>query len=719
MFNISKCVKTAKQAFLLLSVTACAPLWENSPQIETPHVRLKDSPSATREKQEQNTPPISSKSSSARVDTPPSKSVITVGSGKFLNGSDNIYRETSGATSLEDGTSFNFVDADIRHVIKTVLSDMLGYNYFVDPSIKGKITLTTSRPLAKENIIPTLEALLSANNMALVFDNGLYRVLEANKAAGLGRLSQLSDGQKTPTGYGVRIFSLKYAAATEIRKIISSIVKDASILHADNHRNILIVSGNGPQLRAVQDAVNTFDADWLKGLSYAVFSPSFVEADTLIKELNTLFNEEQNPISGLVRLISIPRINTILAISSQPAYLSQIEHWVKLLDKEVAQTKRKINTYFVQHGKAVDLANVLNKLYSQGAYNFSNADDKGLDSSRSSHSTKDSKTNPYQTQASNPLTSQTALTRTYKPYKTGKTDKDKPSFIADEKSNALLILATAQEYTSIRQTLRQLDVAPDQVLIEATIIEVSLTDQLKYGVQWFLDSGKSSFTLSEATSGAVAPIFPGFGYSFVSKNINVALSALDEVTNVKVVSSPKLMALNNQAARLQVGDEVPIATQASVSSTSTDSPIVNTIEYKDTGVILEVTPRISIDGNVILDIAQEVSDVIKTTASGIDSPTIQQRKVKSTVIIESGETVALGGLIRDNRSETENGVPVLKDIPLLGYLFKSNEDTIRQTELLIFITPTIARNTKDALAITKQLRQSLSTLKGGLFKKQP
>jgi len=718
MFTHNMHIKVSKLICLLLFATACTPLWDETSEVGTTHVRLESSPSIENQQKVQNTSPGPSKAKLVLPETLSRKSVIIKGSGKFVNGSDSIDNTTPEATSVKEGTIFNFVDADIRHVIQVVLSDMLGYNYFIDPSIEGKITLTTSRPLAEDNIIPTLEALLSANNMALVFDNGLYRVLEANKAIGLGRLSQLNGGNASPSGYGIRIFSLKFAAANEIRKIISSIVKDANILHADNHRNILIVSGSGPQLRAVQDAVNTFDVDWLKGLSYAVFSPDFVDAETLIKELNTLFNEEQNPISGLVRLIAIPRINTILAISSQPAYLSQIEHWVGLLDKEVEQTKRQINTYFVQHGKAGDLANVLNKLFSQGVYEYANSSrDTYNNQSQPLQKRVNAKFNTPQNQVTQKGINKAALERKHRPYAPNKKEKDRPSFIADERSNALLILSTPQEYKSIKQTLRQLDIAPDQVLIEATIVEVSLTDQLRYGVQWFLNSGKSSFILSDAASGTASAIFPGFAYTFASKNINVALNALGEVTNVKVVSSPKLMALNNQTARLQVGDEVPIATQSSVSTTNQDSPIVNSIEYKDTGVILEVTPRISVDGNVILEIAQEVSDVIKTTASGIDSPTIQQRKVKSTVIIESGKTVALGGLIRDNRSETESGVPILKDVPLLGHLFKSNEETVRQTELLVFITPTIARDTKDALAITKHLKRSLSTLKGDLFKK--
>jgi len=282
--------------------------------------------------------------------------------------------------------------------------------------------------------------------------------------------------------------------------------------------------------------------------------------------------------------------------------------------------------------------------------------------------------------------------------------------VPDIRNNAVVVSATPEEYRQIESALRQLDVTPLQVLIEATIAEVTLTDELRYGLQWFFHAGDSNFTFSPLASGAVAPIFPGFNYALTSSNAQVILNALTQITDVKVISSPQLMVLNNETARLQVGDQVPIATQEVQSIVDSDAPIVNSIEYRDTGVILNVSPRVNSGGLVVLDIVQEVSDVVPTTTSDLNSPTIQQRRVKSTVAVQSGESVALGGLIRDSNSKGVTGLPVLSEIPVLGNLFKTTDNTQRRTELLILLTPRVVANRKDAREITEELRSRVRAL---------
>jgi len=212
----------------------------------------------------------------------------------------------------------------------------------------------------------------------------------------------------------------------------------------------------------------------------------------------------------------------------------------------------------------------------------------------------------------------------------------------DEANNALLILASAHQYEVIDAALQKLDIVPLQVLLEAAIAEVTLTNELRYGVQYFAKTGKHQLVLADAATTAIAPTLPGFAYTFASgSNIQVILDALESVTDVNVVSSPQLLVLNNQTATLQVGDQVPIATQSAVSVITPGAPVVNTIEFRDTGVILKVTPRVNEGGLVTLSITQEVSDVTKTTSSDLNSPTIQQRKVTTSVVVQDGETVAL------------------------------------------------------------------------------
>ena len=283
--------------------------------------------------------------------------------------------------------------------------------------------------------------------------------------------------------------------------------------------------------------------------------------------------------------------------------------------------------------------------------------------------------------------------------------------IADESKNALLIMATPRQYKAVEAALRKLDMMPLQVMIEATIAEVTLNDDLKFGVEWFLQQGNNRAAFSTAATGAVASAFPGFSYLFSGgKGASAVLNTLASLTNVRVISSPQILVMDNQTAKLQVGDQVPIATQSAVSIQQTNAPIVNTLQYRDTGVILEVTPRVNPGGPVFMEIKQEVSDVAKTTTSGIDSPTIQQRKITSTVAVQSDQPVALGGLIKDAKNETRSGVPVLSEVPVLGGLFRTTNNRIDRTELMVIITPRVVRDPTDAQRVTDDLRKRMRTL---------
>jgi general secretion pathway protein D len=262
-----------------------------------------------------------------------------------------------------------------------------------------------------------------------------------------------------------------------------------------------------------------------------------------------------------------------------------------------------------------------------------------------------------------------------------------------------------------------MDVQSPQVLIEATIAEVTLNDQLSYGVRWFYENAESKLSFPQGgpsggspTANVFAPIVPGLNYSYFDNNVNVALDMLASVTDVTVLSAPSIMVLNNQSANLQVGDEVPIVTQTAQSVVDADAPIVSTVQLRQTGVVLEVTPRINASDMVVLEITQEVSDVAPTITSGIDSPTIQQRRFTSTVAVKNNGMVALGGLIRETYTDNQSGVPVLKDIPVLGYAFKSRDITKRRTELIVFLTPRIIRTDEDAANAIRFIRREMDRL---------
>jgi general secretion pathway protein D len=255
--------------------------------------------------------------------------------------------------------------------------------------------------------------------------------------------------------------------------------------------------------------------------------------------------------------------------------------------------------------------------------------------------------------------------------------------------------------------LKRLDTIPLQVLIEATILEVSLDDELRYGVEWFFNAGDNSFSLSSLATGAVGSLFPGFSYALRTGDVRFIVNALEAVTNVRVVSSPLLLVLDNQTAALQVGNEVPISTQSAVSTLAPGAPVINSIEYRNTGVILDVTPRVNTGGLVTLELGQEVSDAVRTTSSTLNSPTFEQRRVESTIAVQDGEAIAIGGLIRDRDERTGSGLPLFKDIPVLGFLFGTTANQNTRTELLILLTPRVVGGQEEGQRLTNEIRRRL------------
>ncbi len=622
--------------------------------------------------------------------------------------------------------TLNFANADIREVVDVVLGETLGVSYIIDPKVQGQITARTSRPLSRQAVIPALENILALNGAALTLDGGIYKVVTLQQAA-----NALTTPIVAPTrrdlarGYGIHVIPLRYAAAQAVAEILRPFIAAGRVLRVDAARNLLIFAGTGTEAADVLDMVTVFDIDWMAGMSFALFPVQIADAKDLVADLETVFLEGDSPLKGVVRFVPIERLNAVLTISQQPAYLDRAQTWIDRLDRGAEGAGRRIFVYHVQNGRAADLAEVLGRIFETEISERRATPPPELAPGLSPVTIAAEpapRGAPAEGEAAAPAGAQPAPVRPVPmPAASAPRRNDLGAvavleesgnirIIADETKNALVILATTAEYRMIESTLKRLDITPLQVLIEVTIAEVSLTDDLRYGLQWFFESGNSSITFSTLSSGVVASAFPGFSYFFSGADARVALNLLTEITDVRVISSPQLMVLDNQTARLQVGDQVPIATQSAVSISDPDAPIVNSIQFRDTGVILEVTPRVNASGLVVLDVFQEVSDVIATTTSDIDSPTIQQRSISSTVAVQSGDTVALGGLIRDRDEDSVTGVPLLSSIPVLGNLFKTTQTQTRRTELLVLITPRVVRDRREALEVTDELRRRLRTL---------
>ena len=670
---------------------------------------------------------------------------VSAGSGQFTGSPEP--RPSPGAANSKDGVTLNFAGASIAEAARSILGDILGVNYTVSDKVRGSITIQTVRPIPKDALLGVFETMLSGEGAAISVDNGVYRILPSNDAVSAAAI--LARGARRLPGVNAQVVVLRFVAAAEMERIIKSMAPQATILRTDPARNLLVVAGTRGDLDSIMDAVSTFDVDWMRGMSFGLFPIETNDPEAIAQELDTVFaNDQESPIKGMVRFVASRRLKAILVITSRPEYLKKAETWVRRLDMVGRATEKQVHVYHIQNRPAVELAQLLQRIYG------------GQEQGRVGSLTR---TTTATVSTGGPLPDAISTQPTFLPGAPGipattalppapitgpapvldiappigppgsarppvaaAAVDDRTSgvlIVADESNNALVITATSQEYRRMRRILEQIDVQPNQVLLEATIAEVTLNDQLAMGLRWFLQAGNFQFRFTDlgATSATnpntnvisaipppVIPGFPGFSTFFNTPNVQVVLNALSSITDVNIVSSPTLMVLDNKRATLQVGDEVPIVTQSAVAVQVPGAPIVNSVNMRNTGIILNITPRINDGGRVLLDIEQEVSTAVTTTTSGIASPTIQQRRIKTTVSVDDGNCIVLGGLIQDKATNTRNQAPLVGDIPLLGNLFKNKDDRIERTELLIAITPKIVKDNGQIRAIAAEFRDKIN-----------
>jgi general secretion pathway protein D len=653
----------------------------------------------------------------------------------------------------------NFADTDIKEVIRQILGDMLHLNYAVDPAVAGTATLQTNQPLPKTQLLTTLETLLNQNGATMVKNGNLYRVIPS--AVALTEPSMAGD-----VTFGSQIEELHYTSARDLARVLQPFVGDGARVIADSGRNALLVSGEPGARSTIISMIHAFDIDIMANQSYALFPVTSGDPGKVASELQKVFQTEgDSALSGIVRVIPMERVNAVLIVSPQGRYIDEARRLFQLVERARLKTARTWHVYYVQNGDSGDLSNVLQRAFNpkeaaqdktttggstapgrqqaqiggtqaQGSSGFNNGNQNGGTGAQGGVGSPGGAGgiggSPPTGSASGPAGGAGTGTDTSQsggagggdelPMPVAETDSlsapqadenaNSIRIIANHKNNAILFYATAEETSTIEGMLHKIDIVPLQVRIDATIAEVTLNDRLKYGTQFYFQNGGLSALLTEGktASGTAAPggDLPGFILSKGTSAVHATISALQAITNVRVLSSPQLLVLDNQMARLQVGDNVPYLTQSAQSTITSTASIINSVAYQETGVILQVVPKVNSGGLVTLDISQEVSDVATTSSSTIDSPTFSERKVRSHVVIQDGQTVGLAGLIRDNVSRGNSGIPYLKDIPVLGSLFSTQDNTRQRTELLILITPHVLQDQRDARSLTQDMREKLT-----------
>ncbi len=679
-----------------------------------------------------------------------------------------------------DGVELNFEGADIQNVARTVLGDTLGINFVVDPRVQGNVTLASTGPIPRKDVLPVFESVLRMSNAAVVHEGNLVKIVPVAEATGTGTVN-IGAGQ---AGFGVSIVPLHYTAAATIARTAENFLSRPGAIKIDQARNLLLIQGTATERQAALDVVAAFDVEWMRNQSVGVYPLKSTSPETMIRELERVFESgDEGQGHGVIRFQPISRMNAVLVVTKNPKFLERATQWVQRLDRSDT-SGTTVRVYRLKYANARQVAKILNEIFlTQGAGQSigdspasqiapgTNAAQSRLDSLNTASAGSDgSTTGGSATGVGSALSRAPAqggaargaaagpISAAFENFEQKDRDANPSSSIVstdrqqrgvfqnvritpDNADNSIVVYSNQEDYRIIERSLRELDRPRLQVAIDATVAEVTLTDALQFGVQYFFSNNKSSsFGLQTAAvapgaaTAAVAPgttgvdvtgavqaavqpflqgVLPGANLLLGSQaQPKVILSALSTLTDVKVLSAPSVVVVDNEPALLQVGDEVPISTGSATILSNSNNPVVNTIEMRNTGVILKVLPHVYANGTIQLEIEQEISNVVNSNQPTL-TPTISQRRVHSTIAVTSGQTVLLGGLISDQDQRTKSGIPFLNDIDVIGNLFGTKSSQKQRTEIIMFIRPHVIRNSVDARSVAEEFRARLDMMRDG------
>ena len=593
--------------------------------------------------------------------------------------------------------TLNFDSLPLPAFIQTVYATVLKRNISIDPAVmarKDLVTLRSGKALTAVDAENSARLLLKSYGIAVQDIGGLIRIVPDNNATGY--LPEIRRGRAMPDSPlplrpVFQLVELQVVRNTEIVSYVKTLFGDKVRVTEDPIRNSLLLAGNGDDVQASLEAIQMLDQPLFKGRNSIRITPLIWSAEELTKRLTEILIQEGYSIGTTtnvgsiqfpITLLPVSGLNSIIVFAQSIETLNHITEWAQVLDKPAEKSVGKtFFSYQVKNTDASRLAETVQKL---------------LGSTPAS--------------AKSPATT----TTTGASANVGGAN----SVVVDKATNTILFRATGEDYTDIVRLLRDLDRTSRQVLIEVTVLEVTLDDTVKTGVDWIFSnlnsSGRSVVASGGNTSGTIAGnVLSSVAGLVVSQldgasNPRAVLTALATDTRVTLLSNPKLLARNGESASIQVGDSIPILNQQQTTSTS-GTGVISSVQYVETGTILKIKPVIHSSDQVDMDITQEISSPGTVASGGIGSPPIGKRIVDTKLTLKHGATYVLGGLISNRKETTTTGVPFLKDIPIFGRAFKSNTDVNKRSEIIVMITPYIMNDDADARVVTEAVRKQLGS----------
>jgi len=705
----------------------------------------------------------------AATETP---DVPDAGEPRLLRGNDHVISAPK-VPPLPKGaaSSYRFEDAPIVDVIHVFMREVLKTDYVLHQPLTGTVTLATRGPVSPDDALALLEGALQANGLAMARDaRGVYHIGKPEALRDVAANLRLADGKTLPPGYGAVVIPLRYIGAQEMATILRPMAPTDAIVRVDSLRNLLVMTGTRNQAEGWLEVVRTFDVDLLKGMSVGLFPLKHATIKEVEAALSLVSGTpaaaapagggraaaaaaapasaaagasaasgaqapamlgSANPVFGAMRVMPVERLNSILVVTPRAEYLDIARRWIEKLDQPGDNSAEpQLNIYRVQNGDAQHLATVLSGIFggSAPAGTAQSAVAPGLGSTSGTTTGQRGFGNTSQTfgtgtggtstgfgsgfGSSTALTAQNRLNTNTQAAQPAVAQLGSVRVMADEANNAILVWSTRGEFEKIEAALKRLDLPPTQVLIEASIIEVTLGDDLKYGLQWaFNDSARHGLLGSGVVGQLPKAATGGFSYTLTNSlgTVRATLNALAAKSLIKVISSPSIMVLDNQVATMSVGTQQPIRTGETTNLNTVGNQTTTTYQYKDTGVQLQVQPSVNSGDLVTMNISQSVTDVgDEDLVTG--QRAFLQRQINSRVAVRSGQAIVLGGLIKDNTSTGKSGVPLLSEIPVVGALFGAATTSSARTELLVVITPRVVRSDPEIREVGRELRERLHAL---------
>lgn len=634
-------------------------------------------------------------------------------------GSGEMFRASAAKPSkpVPDGppVSLSFENGDVREIVRNILGDLLNENYIIDSKVSGTVTMRTTSPVPRADVLPLLETVLRSSGMALVRDGNYWRVLPSAEAIRGNTVPVPAGTAAVGRGTTVMIYPVKNIGAKELMRVVEPFAKDpATSLRVDELRNLMFVSGPQPETDRLLEIAGMFDVNLLKGMSFALYTLQSADVKTVLADYDKIVGgAAANPFGGLLRVLPIERMNAILLVSPQADVVQEAKMWLERLDAGGADagTGQKLFVYALQYTQAEKLQPVLQAAISgRGMITSPAATVAPGQQPRTIGGTGIGNTinNPVATPTpiANQFVNNNALNSAAG---AGSALARNATIVADKDRNSLLIVATQAEYNSIESVIKKLDVAPKQVAIEVQIAEVSLTGDFKFGLSSYLHGKLNTPANQLSVNNSAGSLVAGsaaaaFKYSWTLGSAAQAILTTDETkTRIRTLSQPTLITLENQKASFGAETQISVKT-GTVSTTTGTIATTDNFQYINTGITIGVTPRVS-GKNVFLDIQQEISDA-GTTSDG-SNPPITRRSSTTSVMVASGDTMLLGGLFQEGGRNSSQGLPFLASIPVVGGVFGQQSWQSNRTELVLLITPRILASVDDTLSVVDELRRRM------------